>query len=121
VRRTGCGLLCDVNNIYVSATNLGFDASRYLEALPPTAVAEIHLAGHAAVTRASTALLIDDHGSPVPPPVWALYGSALRRFGAVATLVERDKNLPALPVLLEEARKAEHAALAKLGDHVAAP
>jgi uncharacterized protein len=120
VRRTGCGLLCDVNNIHVSATNLGFDATRYLDALPPMAVGEIHLAGHAAVTRAGAALLIDDHGSAVPPPVWALYCSALRRFGAVATLVEWDKNLPALPVLLEEARKAERAALATLGDHVAA-
>lgn len=120
VRRTGCGLLCDVNNIYVSATNLGFDAASYLDALPPMAVGEIHLAGHAAVTRAGAALLIDDHGSPVPPPVWALYGSALRRFGAVATLVEWDKNLPALPVLLDEARKAERAAHATLGDHAAA-
>jgi uncharacterized protein (UPF0276 family) len=119
-RRTGCDLLCDVNNIYVSATNLGFDASRYLDALPPTAVGEIHLAGHAAVTRSGAALLIDDHGSPVPPPVWALYCSALRRFGAVATLVEWDKNVPALPVLLDEARKAEGAALATLGDHAAA-
>lgn len=120
VRRTGCGLLCDVNNIYVSATNLGFDAACYLDALPPMAVGEIHLAGHAEVMRSGAALLIDDHGSPVPPPVWALYGSALRRFGAVATLVEWDKNLPALPVLLDEARKAERAALATLGDHAAA-
>ena len=120
VRRTGCGLLCDVNNIYVSAANLGFDAARYLDALPAMAVGEIHLAGHAAVRRAGAALLIDDHGSAVPPPVWALYGSALRRFGAVATLVEWDKNLPALPVLLGEARKAERAALATLGDHAAA-
>jgi uncharacterized protein len=120
VRRTGCGLLCDVNNIYVSATNLGFDAARYLDALPPMAVGEIHLAGHAAVARNGAALLIDDHGSAVPPPVWALYGSALRRFGAAPTLVEWDKNLPALPVLLEEARKAERAALATLGDHAAA-
>jgi uncharacterized protein len=120
VRRTGCGLLCDVNNIYVSATNLGFDAASYLDALPPMAVGEIHLAGHAEVMRSGAALLIDDHGSPVPPPVWALYGSALRRFGAVATLVEWDKNLPALPVLLDEARKAERAAHATLGDHAAA-
>jgi uncharacterized protein len=120
VRRTDCGLLCDVNNIYVSATNLGFDAACYLDALPPMAVGEIHLAGHAEVMRSGAALLIDDHGSPVPPPVWALYGSALRRFGAVATLVEWDKNLPALPVLLDEARKAERAALATLGDYAAA-
>jgi uncharacterized protein len=120
VRRTGCGLLCDVNNIYVSATNLGFDAACYLDALPPMAVGEIHLAGHAEVMRSGAALLIDDHGSPVPPPVWALYGSALRRFGAVATLVEWDKNLPALPVLLDEARKAERAAHATLSDHAAA-
>ncbi len=120
VRRTGCGLLCDVNNIFVSARNLGFDAMAYLEALPAGAVGEIHLAGHAAVMRDGEALLIDDHGAPVAPEVWALYGAALRRFGLVATLVEWDKNLPDLPVLLEEARKAERAAAATLGDHAGA-
>jgi uncharacterized protein len=120
VRRTGCGLLCDVNNIFVSARNLGFDAFAYLEALPAAAVGEIHLAGHAAVVRDGTALLIDDHGAPVAPEVWALYGAALRRFGLAPTLVEWDKNLPALPALLDEARKAERVAAVALDDHAAA-
>jgi uncharacterized protein len=120
VRRTGCGLLCDVNNIFVSARNLGFDAFAYLEALPPRAVGEIHLAGHAAVTRDGTQLLIDDHGAPVAPEVWALYGAALRRFGLAPTLVEWDKNLPALPALLDEARKTERVAAVALDDHAAA-
>jgi len=117
VRRTGCGLLCDVNNIFVSARNLGFDPFAYLEALPAAAVGEIHLAGHAAVTRDGEALLIDDHGAPVAPEVWALFGAALRRFGLAPTLVEWDKNLPALPALLDEARKAERVAFAAIGDH----
>ncbi|HZB90425.1 MAG TPA: DUF692 domain-containing protein [Stellaceae bacterium] len=120
VRRTGCRLLCDVNNIFVSASNLGFDATGYLDALPPDAVGEIHLAGHARVAREAEELLIDDHGSPVPAPVWALYERALRRFGLVPTLIEWDRNLPALPALLAEARKAEHAALAMVCDDVAA-
>ena len=116
-RRTGCALLCDVNNIFVSARNLGFDPFAYLDALPEHAVGEIHLAGHAAVTRGGEALLIDDHGAPVAPEVWALYAAALRRFGLVPTLVEWDKNLPALPALLDEARKAERVAFAAIGDH----
>ncbi len=116
-RRSGCLLLCDVNNIFVSAHNLGFDAEAYLDALPAASVGEIHLAGHAAVTRGGEALLIDDHGAPVVPEVWALYAAALRRFGLVPTLVEWDKNLPALPALLDEARKAERVAFAAIGDH----
>lgn len=107
VRRSGCRLLCDVNNIVVSASNLGFDAKAYLDALPAAAVAEIHLAGHAATERGGRTLLIDDHGSRVAAPVWALYRRALARFGLVPSLVEWDRNLPALPVLIEEARRAE--------------
>lgn len=114
VRRTGCGLLCDVNNIFVSAQNLDFDPIAYLDALPAASVAEIHLAGHAAVHRDGEALLIDDHGSPVAPAVWALYCAALRRFGPVASLVEWDKNLPDLATLLGEAEKAGRAAAATL-------
>jgi uncharacterized protein len=110
VRRSGCGLLCDVNNIFVSARNLGFDAEAYLAALPTAAIGEIHLAGHAAVSRNGEDILIDDHGSAVAPPVWDLYRLALRRFGLVPSLVEWDKNLPALAELLGEARKAERAA-----------
>jgi len=115
VRRSGCGLLCDVNNIFVSAHNLGDDAKAYLRALPSAAVGEIHLAGHVAANRAGEDLLIDDHGSSVAAPVWDLYRCALRRFGLVPSLVEWDKNLPPLALLLGEARKAEGAALAEVG------
>jgi uncharacterized protein (UPF0276 family) len=109
-RRTGCGILCDVNNIYVSCRNLGFDPLGYLAALPPDAIGEIHLAGHAANDADGRVVLIDDHGSRVGEPVWDLYGAALRRFGPVPTLVEWDTNLPALGVLLEEARRADELA-----------
>jgi uncharacterized protein (UPF0276 family) len=107
VRRTGCGLLCDVNNIYVSAWNVGLDAEAYLDALPAGAVGEIHLAGHAVNDADGPTILIDDHGSPVPPAVWRLYRKALERFGAVPTLIEWDTDLPELDVLLGEAQKAD--------------
>jgi uncharacterized protein (UPF0276 family) len=103
-RRTGCGILCDVNNIYVSAWNFGFDPIAYLEALPIEAIGEIHLAGHHAAEDVN--ILIDDHGSRVAKPVWELYAAALRRFGPVPTLIEWDTNLPALEVLLDEAHQA---------------
>lgn len=109
-RRTGCGVLCDVNNIYVSCANLGEDAAAYVRALPHGIVGEIHLAGHSRSRRATRDVLIDDHAAPVCADVWALYRLALVRFGLVPTLVEWDNDLPALPVLLAEARKAERAA-----------
>jgi len=106
--RTGCGILCDVNNIYVSACNHGFDASAYLAALPPAAVGEIHLAGHAVKKLDDgQTLRIDDHGSRVAPAVWALYAEALARFGPVPTLIEWDTNVPSLEVLLDEAVRAD--------------
>jgi uncharacterized protein (UPF0276 family) len=106
--RTGCSILCDVNNIYVSASNHGWDAERYLLALPPAAVAEIHLAGHAVRTLADgRTVRIDHHGAPVAEPVWALYELALQLFGAVPTLIEWDTDIPALPVLLAEAARAQ--------------
>ncbi len=106
--RTGCGILCDVNNIFVSACNHGFDALAYLDALPAARVAEIHLAGHTVKTLESgRTLRIDDHGSRVPAEVWALFDAALARFGPVAALVEWDTNLPALDILLQEAAAAE--------------
>jgi uncharacterized protein (UPF0276 family) len=106
--RTGCGILCDVNNIYVSAQNHGWDASAYLRALPPAAIGEIHLAGHSVVTLDSGAMLrIDDHGSRVAPAVWVLYEEALARFGPVPTLIEWDTHIPSLDVLIEEAMHAE--------------
>lgn len=107
VRRSGCGLLCDVNNIHVTATNLGGDAGRWLESLPADAVGEIHIAGHHRVVDAGVPLLIDDHGAPVAAPVWALYARAVRRFPHAVTLVEWDTALPPLPVLVEEAREAD--------------
>jgi uncharacterized protein (UPF0276 family) len=106
-RRTGCGLLCDVNNVYVSCENLGGDAAAYLDAIEPGAVAEIHLAGHAVNDADGQAILIDDHGSRVTEAVWRLYARALARFGPVATLVEWDTDVPELAVLIEEAAKAD--------------
>jgi uncharacterized protein (UPF0276 family) len=103
VRRTGCGLLLDVNNIYVSANNHGFDALRYLDAMPAHAVREIHLAGF----DSNGLFLIDTHGRRVAGPVWNLYGAALSRVGAVPTLIEWDTDVPPLAVLLDEAGKAQ--------------
>ncbi len=107
VRRTGCGLLCDVNNIYVSAHNLGFDAVAYVDALPREFVCEIHVAGHARNDADGLTILIDDHGSRVSPEVWSLYAHAVTRLGPVATLVEWDTDIPALDVLLAEACVAD--------------
>jgi uncharacterized protein len=123
VRRTGCGLLCDVNNVYVSCQNLGGDAAAYLDAIEPAAVAEIHLAGHAVNDADGRAILIDDHGSRVAEAVWRLHARALARFGAVPTLVEWDTDVPPLAILLEEAAKANvmlRAALRDDGDAHAA-
>jgi uncharacterized protein (UPF0276 family) len=106
-RRTGCGLLCDVNNLYVSARNLGLDPEAYLAALPPDAVGEIHVAGHATNDVDGRTLLIDDHGSPVAPAVWRLYEEALRRFGPVPTLIEWDSAIPPLEILVGEAHRAD--------------
>ncbi|MFV3127210.1 DUF692 domain-containing protein [Niveispirillum sp. KHB5.9] len=105
--RTGCGLLLDLNNLYVSARNRGRDAVQLLSRFPASAVGEIHLAGHAAMEIDGATLLIDDHGSAVPDPVWALYDIALRRFGPRPTLVEWDTALPPLPLLLAQAARAD--------------
>lgn len=105
--RTGCGILCDVNNIYVSASNHGWDASTYLAALPAAAISEIHLAGHSVRSLdGGVTLRIDDHGSRVIPEVWELYARALVRFGPVPTLIEWDTNVPPLEILLDEAAHA---------------
>ena len=106
-RRTGCGLLFDVNNVYVSACNHGFDAQAYIEAMPVAAVQEIHLAGHAVREIGDATLRIDDHGSAVCEAVWQLYAAALRRLGSVPTLIEWDSNVPELPVLVAEAMTAD--------------
>jgi uncharacterized protein (UPF0276 family) len=107
VQRTGCGLLCDVNNIFVSAHNVGLDAEAYLDALPLGAIGEIHLAGHTKNDASGQSILIDDHGSAVADAVWALYARALRRFGPVPSLVEWDTELPALSTVLAQARRAD--------------
>jgi len=102
-RSAGCGILLDVNNIYVSAVNHGFDAQEYLRAVPPELVGEIHLAGHTVTDD----ILIDTHSAPVTGAVWALYRDALRRLGPVPTLIEWDAELPALDRLLAEAATAD--------------
>jgi len=107
VARTGCGLLCDVNNVHVSCGNLGGDTVDYLDCLPAAAVGEIHLAGYAENDADGRVVLIDDHGSPVRPEVWELYARALVRFGPVPTLVEWDTDIPDLSVLLAEAGRAD--------------
>ena len=108
--RTGCGILCDVNNIYVSACNHGWDASAYLAALPPQAIGEIHLAGHTAKELPDGRIVrIDDHGARVTDAVWQLFDEALERFGPVPTLIEWDTNIPELGVLLDEAAIADRA------------
>ena len=106
-QRTGCGILCDVNNVYVSATNHGWDAGRYLTELPASAVEEIHLAGHAAKKIGGHTILIDDHGSRVREAVWQLYGEALKLFGPIPTMIEWDNNIPDFSVLAEEASQAD--------------
>ncbi len=108
IRRTGCGLLLDVNNVYVSCINHGRDPRACIDALPLAATGEIHLAGFARDTdSAGDELLIDSHGSPVADAVWALYRYALQRVGPVATLIERDNDIPAFAVMLAEANRAE--------------
>lgn len=96
--RTGCELLLDVNNIYVSASNHGFDPQRYLAGVPAQRVRQIHLAGHSQGREC----LIDTHDQPVPPAVWALYAAAVARFGTVPTMIERDDDIPPLSELLAE-------------------
>jgi hypothetical protein len=102
-RASGCLLLLDVNNIHVNAVNHGFDARGYLAAIDPRAVGELHLAGY----EEGEGCLIDTHGAPVSPAVWSLYESAIERFGERPTLIEWDTDIPALDVLIGEARKAE--------------
>jgi uncharacterized protein len=107
-RRTGCGILLDVNNIWVNARNFGFDPRRYLAAIEPAHVHEYHLAGHEVVDG----LLVDTHGTPVCEEVWSLYGAALEAIGPRPVLVEWDTALPPLDVLLEHARRARAMAVA---------
>lgn len=100
--RSGCALLVDLNNVHVSANNLGFDAHAWVDAVPAAPIVELHLAGHAADTGLGAALLMDSHDAPVAPAVWALYRRLVQRIGPRATLIERDGNLPSFDVLLGE-------------------
>jgi uncharacterized protein (UPF0276 family) len=101
-RRTGCGLLLDLNNLYVNARNFGFDAAERLDALDAASIGQIHLAGHDVVDDC----LVDTHGAIVCDPVWSLYADAVRRFGPKPTLIEWDTDLPTLDVLLQQAAQA---------------
>lgn len=105
-RRTGCGLLLDVNNVFVSCTNHRTDPEAWLAAFPLQAVGEVHLGGHACEDLPSGPLLIDDHGSPVADPVWQLYEEVIAQVGPLPTLIEWDNDVPAFPVLLAEAHRA---------------
>lgn len=107
VQRTGCGLLLDVNNVFVSSTNHRGDPRAYLADYPLEAVGEIHLGGHSAEDLPSGPLLIDAHGSPVADPVWTLYAEVIAQTGPLPTLIEWDNDVPEFPVLLAEARQAQ--------------
>lgn len=106
-RRTGCGLLLDVNNVYISAHNLGFSAESYLDAVPADAVMEIHLAGHSRDAATESTLLIDSHDAPIADDVWVLYRRVIERIGARPTLIERDDHIPPFDVLLTERTTAQ--------------
>lgn len=101
--RADCWILLDVNNAFVSAANLGFSAEAYVDGLPPERVVQLHVAGH----DADGERLIDSHGAPVADPVWTLFERALARFGPLPTVLERDRAIPELAELLDEARKAD--------------
>ncbi|MGQ0656659.1 MAG: MNIO family bufferin maturase [Chromatiales bacterium] len=106
-QRSGCGILLDVNNIYVSATNHGFDPQGYLWAIAPQHVQEVHLAGFTVNRFEDGEVLIDSHSRPVAEGVWALYRKALQHLGDRPTLIERDLDIPPLEVLVAEAHKAD--------------
>ncbi len=114
-RRADCGILLDVNNVYVSAANHGFDPLEYLAGIPVDRVGQMHLAGH---SDHGTHLL-DTHDAPVCADVWNLYRAALRRFGRVSTLVEWDEHIPELPILLAEAERARAVEQEALGSDAA--
>lgn len=117
VRRTGCKLLCDVSNVYLSGHNLGYSAHAYLDAMPAEAIGELHLGGFLAEEEAGDSgrpVLIDTHAQRIADPAWDLYGYALRRFGPKPTLIEWDNDLPAVATLLAEAERADAIAAANL-------
>lgn len=103
-----CFILLDINNIYVSARNHGFQALTYLDGIPPERVIQFHLAGHTDQGR----YVIDTHDQPIADPVWELYGEAVKRFGRISTLIERDDNIPTLAALVDELNHAREIAKA---------
>jgi uncharacterized protein (UPF0276 family) len=107
VAATGCGLLLDVNNVYVSALNNGFDAAAYLAGIPAEAVGEIHLAGHSVEDEGEARVLVDTHSTHVCDPVWALYRDVIARIGSRPTLIEWDMDIPAFAELKAEAARAQ--------------
>lgn len=119
-RRTGCGLLLDVNNVHVSARNLDYAAESYVDVIPANLIGEIHLAGHAPDPSLGDSLLIDTHGAPIDDAVWSLYRRLIARIGPRPTLIERDDNIPAYPdlaaerdiasAIIRDAREDDHAA-----------
>lgn len=106
-RRTGCGILLDINNVYVSCQNHGWNALGYLQGIAADRVGEIHLAGHTVNRVAGKEILIDTHNQPVCAAVWALYQTALQLYGSRPTLIEWDTDLPALSTLIDEAKQAD--------------
>jgi uncharacterized protein len=107
VRRTGCGLLLDINNVFVTSWNLGQDPFVYIDNVPGEAVGEIHLAGHEQDENLGDQLLIDTHGTPVRDDVWNLYDYAISKIGPKPTLIERDSNLPPFDQLMAERNRAQ--------------
>jgi uncharacterized protein len=118
VRRTGCRLLCDVSNVYLSAHNMGYDACAYLDGLPAGAIGELHLGGFTPEEDEGDpggTLLIDTHASPITEPVWELYAHAVRRFGPKPTMIEWDSDLPSFATLQTEAARADAVAFEAVG------
>jgi len=116
VARTGCGLICDINNVFVSATNHGWDAQQYLRALPAEAIGEFHLAGHSEADGDAAPLLLDTHDRRVSPQVWSLFENALAIIGRRPTLIEWDAAIPPLRVLQEEAALAGRRLAGNVGE-----
>ena len=110
LKRSGCGLLLDVNNVYVSSRNHGFDARAYLDAMPASQVVQIHLAGH----EDRGDVVIDTHDHPVCDAVWDLYAYTVQRIGSRPTMIERDDHIPPLAALLAELDQARNIAAAAL-------
>jgi uncharacterized protein (UPF0276 family) len=106
-RRTGCGILLDINNVYVSCQNHGWNALDYLQGIAADRVGEIHLAGYTVNIVSGKEILIDTHNQPVCAAVWALYQTALQLYGSKPTLIEWDTDLPALSILIDEAKQAD--------------